>query len=214
MQDFIYGMACFETKKLSEKSSFLDDMYLELTNQQLPGNNSEIVREELLQVKEFSENLVKNDETLKRYQTYDRSISQYLSGFTLQGDDNFSIRNRDIVKNVTQDIWPLIYKLKLHYQRPRPFQLSMLHSIKIYPMASLTAQCPSFPSMHSTLGYVIAGVCGNKFPDLYKYYKDLAEDIRHSRVWMGLCLPSDVNAGQLLANHILENKEFIVKYGL
>lgn len=81
-------------------------------------------------------------------------------------------------------------------------------------MASLTAHCPAWPSMHSTLGYVIGNVCGNKFPDAWKYYKDLAEDIRHSRMCMGLCLPSDVDAGQRLASIILENKEFKVKYGL
>lgn len=213
-QELIYGMPCHEAKKQSELPSFLDDMFTELTLEQLPDPYSDTVKKEFRQIELLTRQLAGNDDLLRRYRIYDRSLPDYISGFTFKNDDETTTKHSNIVKDIITDVWPLVYKIKLWYRRPRPFQLAVLHNIKIYPMASLTAHCPAWPSMHSTLGYVIGNVCGNKFPDAWKYYKDLAEDIRHSRMCMGLCLPSDVDAGQRLASIILENKEFKVKYGL
>ena len=50
LSELIYGMSCYEAKKESELSSFLDDMFTELNQEQIPDPYSSAVQKELQDV--------------------------------------------------------------------------------------------------------------------------------------------------------------------
>lgn len=213
MQTLKYGLPCFEVKNLSASESFLDGMFTELC-EIVPNTRIEFLSIQLKRLQEILSSCYDcNKELIKRYKQYDRDIAGYFMGFS-DDDENFSKINKDLVLRITSDVWPVIYKIKIKHNHPRPFQIADNLDFKIYPYSSITSHCPSFPSMHSAISYIIAEVIGNKFPKYYSFYKQTAEDITRSRLYLGLCLEQDTEAGIEVARRILNNKEFIVKYGL
>lgn len=215
MQDLTYGTAAIEAINYSKETSFLDAIFTECTQTKLPDSGNALIKKEMGELREYTQELQKNTVLLGRYKTYDHSLMNYiLTQHSFNGDETADNQFKSTVKSLFEDIRPLVYKLKLHYNRPRPFQLVEKTNVKFHPFGSLSAHCPSFPSMHATIGYVLRGVIGNKFTDTYKYFTDLAEDIYYSRIYMGVCLRSDVEGGKNLAENILANKEFVVKYAL
>lgn len=214
MQEPKYGSPCVEAHVHACQDTFLDILFLSASKDEIPAAGSEKVKEELQQVKRMCDQLQTDQPLQLRYKLYDKSLQNYFSNFSFINDDHANTVYRDIVKNIFKDIWPLIYKLKMHYQRQRPWQLGELHDIKIYPTASLTSHCPSYPSMHSCAAFVLLGVCGSKFQSYYQTFFDLANDVCQSRLYMGVCLPSDIEAGKRLAHLIIAEKEFQLKYGL
>jgi hypothetical protein len=208
-----YGNPAAYLLPFIESHSFLDCLFTECTAIHFPANDSDEVKGELNQLVELSEQLKTNPATQERYKTYDQSLYNYLTAFNFN-DPEENGRFAAIVKNVYEDVQPMIYKLKIHFQRPRPFQLAGAHRLKLFPQFSYSADCPAYPSLHASIAYVLCEVCGNHYPTQYKYFIDLAKDIACSRLYMGLNYASDIQAAKKISDKILANKEFILKYGL
>lgn len=210
-----YGIAAIEAIKISQEETFLDDLYNQLITVKLPEKESSVIETELKQLKECTELLLTDETLLARYRQYDHSLDKYYNKLGFDNDTLSTAKLRNTIQQLFTDVRPLVYKLKFFYDRPRPAHFLKYHpGISFYPFGSLTANCPAFPSMHSTIGYVIAGVISVKMPDIASYFQQLAEDIYHSRMYMGVCLSSDVEFGKKIAEQILLDKEFRVKYGL
>lgn len=210
----IYGNPSLDIFKLSNQQSFLDTLFLPMTETKLPDEKSDVVKKELEEIRLLNEQYLSDEYLQKRYQVIDRSLFQYIKNISFTDDDSTMLRYRDLVLNIFNDVMPLVCKLKLKYQRPRPFQLAALHHVSIYPSLSYSAQCPSYPSTHACMGAVLDNVCSNTFPQTINLFRDITGDMYHSRMYMGLCLPSDVDAGRDLAQKILDHKEFKMKYRL
>ena len=77
-------------------------------------------------------------------------------------------------------------------QIDKPFEYDYLDS----------AQTPSYPSGHAAQAFYVAHILSSRYPQLDKYFFDLAEMISQSRVDRGVHFPSDLEAGRSLARKL------------
>jgi hypothetical protein len=193
--------------------SYLDSLLPELASYAYPDNNSQEAIDEINKLVAYTNELESNIDLQKRFDIYDANFENYiisvLSNVGIPADEVTSI-----MKDIHDDIIPIILKLKYHFQRIRPNQLSIMLSMKMYPFASATAYSPSYPSGHSLQSRLYCEVLGNKYPKYYKQLNILAEDISQSRLYMGVHYPSDCEFSQYIATLVLNNPEFKKKYKL
>lgn len=214
INDLQYGNPSRDIADLVQIPTFLDTVFTEASQLDFPANDSQVTKEELNALVNDMLEVIDNEPMLKRYRVYDYSLYGYLCEFSFKEDHQATFKYKETITSIFNDVRPLVAKLKMHHQRPRPFQLAGAHKLKFFPYPTFSAHSPSFPSMHVCLGAVIFGVCGNLYPNLYPYFKNLSNDIMHSRRMLGVAFQSDLDAGLYVSEKILENKEFIIKYKL
>jgi membrane-associated phospholipid phosphatase len=207
-----YGNPTIETKALLNKKGLVDSLFEKFKNSEMPLNNSELTREELNEVADGIALLqdVENELYLKRYKSYDRSLVQtIITIFKQKGIDV-----QGVCEEILQDINPLIAKLKVHFNRPRPYQMANYYKFNLFPFNSYSANTPSYPSGHTVQAYVLLNVIGSMYPKLYKFSKTIIEDVAESRVNLGLHYPSDNDFAKEVGEAVLKNKQFAQKYGI
>jgi hypothetical protein len=193
--------------------SYLDSLLGELASYPFPSNNGQDVIDEINQLINYTNTLSSDEVLQKRYKLYDNDFENYfINVLSNVGIDRQEIS--DTIRQVHDDILPLLVKLKYHYQRVRPYQLSHILSMRLYPFESSRANSPSYPSGHSIQSKLYAQVLGNKYPKYYKQLQELANDIGESRLAMGLHYPSDVIFGEYVCELVLNHPEFKKKYKL
>lgn len=212
MNSLSYGNPTKEVLDYILKDSFLDSIFLELKNEPIPSNDSELTKDELNEIVDSISAVSdeENQEYLKRYKAYDKNLLQTI--VSVFKEENIDVEEYCI--EIAKDLKPLILKLKFHFQRPRPFQLAYAYKLKLFPYKSNTDDSPSLPSGHTLQAFVILNVIGNKHPHVYKFCKEIIEDIANSRVYLGLHYPSDNDFAKLVGSKILKNPEFTKKYGI
>lgn len=207
-----FGNPTKEVLALIEKKTYLDDLFNQFKGEQMPLNNSDLTKEELNNLVDYVDalDLDENKDYLKRYLSYDRSLLQsVISIFKQKGIDV-----EQLCTEIYNDINPLVAKLKMHFNRPRPYQLANYYKLKLFPYNSYSANSPSYPSGHTIQSYVILNVIGSKYPAEYKFCKTLISDIVDSRVYLGLHFPTDNDFGREIGYKILKHKEFAKKYSI
>jgi hypothetical protein len=193
--------------------SYLDSLLGELASYPFPSNNGQDVIDEINQLINYTNTLSSEEVLQKRYKLYDNDFENYfVNVLSNMGIDRQEIS--DIIRQVHDDILPLLVKLKYHYQRVRPYQLSHILSMRLYPFESSRANSPSYPSGHSIQSKLYAQVLGNKYPKYYKQLQELANDIGESRLAMGLHYPSDIIFGEYVCELVLNHPDFKKKYKL
>jgi hypothetical protein len=210
--DLTYGNPTHEQLGFIQGTCLVDDLFDTFKDAVVPKNDSELVKDEL---NEIADSLAvmsqpENQNYLKRYLAYDRNLIQAISSIFKQKD----IEVEELVTEIVKDIQNLIFKLKFHIQRPRPFQLAQYYKLKLFPYKSFSAHTPSYPSGHTVQSIVILNVLGNKYPTEYQYCKELIEDISYSRIYLGHHFPTDNDGGRELGKAILKHPEFTKKYGI
>lgn len=197
---------------LKEKS-YLDSLLLELSSFGFPSNNGQEVIDEINQLINYTNTLSSDEDLQKRYKIYDAHFEEYIVNVL----SNVGIDRQEVIdtiRSIHDDVKPFLVKLKYHYQRVRPYQLSHILSMRLYVYDSETANSPSYPSGHTLQAKLYADVLGNKFPKYYNQLQDLATDITDSRMAMGLHYPSDCEFALYVADAILNHPEFKKKYRL
>lgn len=205
-----YGNPNQNTKVLLSKKGLVDSLFEELKNTDMPLNDSELTKEELNEVAEGILLLEdkENDYFLKRYKSYDRSLIQSLTTIFKQK----GIDVEEVCTQIQNDINPLIAKLKVHFNRPRPYQLANYYKLKLFPFDSFSANTASYPSGHTLQASVMLNVIGSMHPTQYKYCRNIIDDVAESRINLGLHYPSDNDFALEVADKILKHKEFSKKY--
>jgi hypothetical protein len=208
--DLTYGNPAEDQLEFVKRTCLVDSLFETFKDSVIPKNDSELVKEELNEIAECLAvvSQPENQNYLKRYLAYDRNLIQALSSIFKDKD----IEVEELVTEIVKDIQNLIYKLKFHFQRPRPYQLAQYYKLKLFPYKSFSAHTPSYPSGHTIQAIVILNVIGNKYPLEYQYCKELIEDISYSRVYLGHHFPSDNDGGREIAKAILKYPEFTKKY--
>ena len=208
-----YGNPSRQFLPFLKTETYLDSLLGELASYPYPSNNGQDVIDEINQLINYT-NTLSSDETLqKRYKIYDEEFEEYfINSLSNSGADRALITS--LIKEIKKDIYPLIIKLKYHYQRVRPYQLSHILSMRLYEFDSKTANTPSYPSGHGIQSKVYAEVLGNLYPKFYKKIQELAEDIGNSRLSMGIHYPSDLLFGEYVSELIIKHPEFKKKYKL
>lgn len=205
-----YGNPTQKVFKLLNSNGLVDDLFESLKKETMPTNDSELTKEELNEIVEGISLLEnpENDSFLKRYKSYDRSLVQSITTIFKQK----GIDVEQLCTDIQNDINPLIAKLKVHYNRPRPYQLANYYKLKLFPFESFSAESPCFPSGHTTQSYVMLNVIGSMYPIHYKYCKQIIDDIAESRKNLGLHYQSDNDYSFYVGEKILKHKEFAKKY--
>jgi hypothetical protein len=210
----VYGNPNYYDFKLLRETNYLDSILSESEDLSPYPNDSTETRLELQEVIQAI-NLIKDDEELlQRYFLYDNSLGEYILNTLSIEIPNEEQNIIDTINSIDADITPLLLKIKYKHQRPRPYQLGLHFKLSLYPLPTVYAQSPSFPSGHTFQSKVICEVLGNKYPQFYNQLQILAEDISNSRLYLGVHYKSDLLGGVELANRVLSNKEFVKKYGL
>lgn len=209
INEVTYGNPTYQQKEVLDKKSIVGDLFTELSKEECPANGSEATKQELNQIKSALENLEKsNPQDLRRYMNMDKSLIQYIEQL-LRAEQ---IDETETIRGIVGDIQPLILKLKYKFQRPRPYQLANYRKLKLFPLQSISALSPAFPSGHSIQAMVIMTVIGRKHPNLTQFSKRFYEDVMDSRVAIGVHYPSDNDFSVKVANAILEHPKFVDKY--
>jgi hypothetical protein len=210
--DLTYGNPTHDQLGFIQGTCLVDDLFDTFKDAVVPKNDSELVKDELNEVADSLAVMSQpeNQNYLKRYLAYDRNLIQAISSIFKQKD----IEVEELVTDIVKDIQNLIFKLKFHIQRPRPFQLAQYYKLKLFPYKSFSAHTPSYPSGHTVQAIVILNVLGNKYPTEYQYCKELIEDVVYSRVYLGHHYPSDNEGGREIGKAILKHPEFTKKYGI
>jgi hypothetical protein len=193
--------------------SYLDSLLGELSSYPFPNNNGQDVIDEINQLINYTNTLSSDEIVQKRFKLYDTKFEEYFINVL----SNVGIDKQDVsdtIKQIHDDVVPLIVKLKYHFQRVRPYQLSHILSMRLYSFPSETANSPSYPSGHSVQSKLYADVLGNKYPKYYKQLQALAADISESRLAMGIHYPSDILFSEYVSELCLNHPEFKKKYRL
>lgn len=199
-------------KKLSKKTC-LDELFAPLSELLPPKNSSEVTQKEINDLISNVNELMQNEVDGSRYLSYDFDLKNYL----LVNCVNVGINSDEIepvINSIIDDVEPLIYMLKYHFNRPRPFQLAYYYQVQLFPFYLINQNSPSYPSYTACLSTVIKEVLGNKYPDKYKAFDKLNDDVCISRTKLGANYISDVQIAKFCAKQIILNKKFIKKYGL
>jgi len=197
---------------LNEKN-YLDSLLPELNSYPYPDNNSQEAIDEINVLINSTNELSSNTEIKKRYFLYDEKFEEYIINvLSNKGIPYEDVSN--IVKDLHNDIVPIITKLKYNYQRVRPLQLSFLFQMSLYPYQCKNCDTPSYPSGHALQSKIYCEVLGNKYPKYYNQLMELANDISKSRIYLGVHYPSDCTFANYVGNVILNHPEFKRKYKL
>lgn len=195
------------------ETSYLDSLLPELSSYPYPDNNSQEAIDEINVLINATNELSSNQQIEKRYLLYDDKFEDYIINvLSNKGIPFEDVSN--IVKDLHNDIVPIITKLKYNYQRIRPLQLSFMYQMGLYPYQCKKCDSPSYPSGHSLQSKIYCEVLGNKYPKYYKQLIELANDISNSRIYLGVHYPSDCTFANYVGDVILNHPEFKRKYKL
>lgn len=197
---------------LKEGLSPLEKLIPQLVKYTFPKNSSKGTREELNQLVDYIDELKKDPDTLKRYKAYDGSLERIFAQVIME--QNLGEKGADLIDNLFDDTQPLILKLKFYFQRPRPYQLGEHYKVKLFPFDTKSGDSPSYPAGHTLQANIICHVLGNHFPEKFDFFENLAKDIEYSRLYLGIHYPSDNDFALYIAEMIIRDKEFKVKYQL
>jgi hypothetical protein len=193
--------------------NYLDSLIPELSSYPPPANDSEQAYQEIHQLIEYTSFVEKDEQLRRRYELYDGNFENYIiERLVNAGADKEQVEK--IVREIHDDIIPLIVKLKFNYNRPRPYQLSFFKGLKLYPFKSASADSPAYPSGHAYQAKIYAEVLGSIYPKFYKALNDLANDIAWSRLYLGVHYPTDTEFALYTAEVVLKHPEFRKKYKL
>lgn len=205
-----YGNPSSEQKKIIEASCLTEQLFLKLKDFPFPANDSELVKDELNEMVDYTLSMAteENDQYLKRYKSYDRNILHVIiSTFKQKGIDIESL-----CLDINNDIQPLILNLKYFYQRPRPSQIAQYYNLGLYPIASHSAQSPSYPSATMATAFVVLTTISHRYPTHYSFCKEMIKDVALSRYCLGLNFNGDMDFAKTIAQEILKYGAFAMKY--
>tara|TARA_E500000178_G_scaffold356448_1_gene434455 strand:- start:3532 stop:4155 length:624 start_codon:yes stop_codon:yes gene_type:complete len=103
-----------------------------------------------------------------------------------------------------------VFKYKIFYNSPRPFQIANTYDIELYPVNLLSANTPSFPSGHSAIYY--AYYLYFKTIDKNNNYEDILYNGRISRIIGGLHFLQDDEFSIKLVNEIFKRDQNLKIY--
>jgi len=114
--------------------------------------------------------------------------------------------DKKIVTKLIKDSAPIILELKKYHNRKRPYDLDK--NLKAIVLKSM--KTPSYPSGHSTQGFLIGNYLSDKYPRSRKGFMATAKNISHSRRVARAHYKSDSKMGEKLGNsmfNFIKNKK-------
>lgn len=194
----------------------LDNLIPQLIqNNPCPANSSKLCREELNMLMEYLYFAAKDKEYQSQLRLLDSSLEQLFEHIIIQeGMDKEKPEVFDTVDCLFDETYPFLFKLKYHFQRPRPYQLGKAYKMKLFPFSSGTANTPSYPSTYALQAKLISYMLSTMFPDKIDYLENVCQDIIKSRLYLGVHYPSDIDFSMLIFDKIIHDESFKKRHGL
>lgn len=212
LEEVVYGNPTREQIEQLQKPTQFDYLLPSMFEVTCPSNISTLTQDELRAIVDYQKQYNYLPESVKkRYQAYDDDIGRAIVNFIY---NKHQIDITEMVKQIFIDTLPIILKLKYKFQRPRPFQLGYYYKQSIFPVQTLTAISPSFPSGHVFHVALVAETLGNVYPKTYQDMSKLLSDVIEQRLFYGLHYPSDCDRAVDFAKTIVRSKEWIAKYNI
>ena len=113
--------------------------------------------------------------------------------------------DKEHIDLLIKDSAKYIFKLKYQYNRPRPYQVAEFYDIDLNGTQLDSMKTPSYPSGHATQGYLVGEYLAMKDPQNAHEYKQVGEDIAHSRIVAKAHYKSDKIYGKRLAEYLIKH---------
>ena len=191
------------------KTSRSDFKYMDidiepLLNTPPPANSSERTKQELLKVKSFMEK-----DHPEEFKSQLKKMDEDPAKFIIDSYKELSGKNvsKEALKFIKGgDVEVLVMKLKMHYARPRPYQIAEHYGIKLNYNKKIQhgdADAPSYPSGHTLAAYFAARVIGYIDPMYANELKEKAKMVADSRIAEGVHFESDNNFSFALVDKVM-----------
>tara|TARA_B100000900_G_scaffold272175_1_gene232463 strand:- start:991 stop:1611 length:621 start_codon:yes stop_codon:yes gene_type:complete len=108
------------------------------------------------------------------------------------------------LEQITEESAKIIYELKYHYNRPRPYQIAEFYGIDLNGTELDSMKTPSYPSGHAVQGYLIGEILSNLDKTNAILYRSVGEDIAHSRIVAKAHYPTDKTYGYKIAMELFK----------
>lgn len=109
--------------------------------------------------------------------------------------------DNEIVPLLVQDLRRIAVILKYVHLRPRPFEVAPYHGIALTPSNfDPLGVTPSYPSVHSTIGYGLANFYADTYPEHAHAFMNVGDTIALQRIQSGQHFPSDNQYAKLIAD--------------
>jgi hypothetical protein len=116
------------------------------------------------------------------------------------------------LKNITYYLDVITFRLKYHFNYPRPYQVAYALSIPMYPSRSTDACSPSYPSGHSIDSLTLGVILSKLYPEHKKDIMQLAYKISESRYISGIHFSFDKSFGENIGLYIGETyTDFLIE---
>jgi len=212
LEEIKFGNPTRDQLEYLQKACEYDYLLPEMFKHNFPSNISTHTQDELHVLVEYQKEFNSlPDSTKKRYVKYDQELSTSIINYVY---NLYRWDITDIVLEIIQSTMPVLLKLKYKFQRPRPYQLALSYKKSLFPMQSLSANNPSFPSGHSFQANLIADTLSSIEPKLYNDMKKIVLDINEQRLFYGVHYPSDIDSAKTFADYILKSKEWTTKFNI
>jgi len=140
--------------------------YSKFKKDKLPKSNSLETFKEIKQIDRLSEN--------KKFVKDHDDVTKVFTGIVGK-------ENKDYIQELLDSSRPIIVSLKKYYNRPRPKVLAKNFDISLKDIELDSMKTPSYPSGHSTQGYLVAEMLKVKYPEKAQQLDKKAKDISDSR---------------------------------
>ncbi len=199
----IFGNTTYESMVQVRNSRFLPiweqlGVFTDLKQMQYP--DVETTKRELRHMVKLAEEL-----TPERYaycQRVDRHLYTVMHELLAAHGINEPVAT---IKSRVQEYEPVIDYLKMHYNRPRPFQTAGVYNIPLYPrLSSGMANSASYPSGHTLLALFFRHIYMMEHPELAEPLMKFVLDVKKTREEGGVHYPSDSVFSIKIYKHIKE----------
>ena len=180
-------------KRMERKLSLFDEN-LPLPKMDPPTNDSKVTIKELHELAAIKPNV-----------EFVKSGDDVVESFLPLIEKNEVKVSEEILTRLIKESGRFIYKLKYHYNRPRPYQLAEFYQMDLNGVELDSMKTPSYPSGHATQGYLLGEYLAMKDPQNAHEYKQVGEDIAHSRIVAKAHYKSDKIYGKRLAEYLIKH---------
>ena len=183
-----------ERIEYSKTSGLLKDFnYSEYMIKTPPKNNSIQTYEEL----KFLSYLPEDIEFVKKYDDAENVFEEVCK----QNNVKYPA---DLVDSIVDASNGIILELKYHFNRPRPYQLAKHYNLDLGGITLESMKSPSFPSGHSTQGYLIGKILQTKLSIDTNAFLENTKNTSFSRNVGRAHYLSDSQVGEKLGNDMYQ----------
>ena len=169
-----------------------------------PKNNSEVTRQELMELSKLTKN--RTQEQLELVMAVDKKVDDIFIEYLEKA--NLSFPQKIVDKLYNTIFYPIFMNLKWQYNRPRPYQLGPLLGIEIDYIETKTHHTPAYPSGHTAYGAMLASFLSEIYPSHSSNFYNLANVVGLARKLQGVHYESDNSSAMVIAGAIWEDVRF------